>query len=334
MAWTRHASVWYAMAKSPADPELSTATTARLHRGPSCQFRPSSASYLLLWGGPSHGQGAPAPLWGRCMFGAGRLHIGEYPARRKRTQQTSLSGSSSLRLLQQRHGSMDLPSADSIVRLHAELLLIISLCQKRNRGGRYNKHDTARPRYIKGTGLRWLRFGKLVPDNDMHMMRFEPQSELHGADLAAMDSWSKKHAPDPRSSAQGASAEMTEEQQTTLLRWAARRSDEFAAPLSARRGAPASYVLHFGAYKGQTLAALVKASRVGGRKSLLDSLPLSSRASETPEPGDYLLWMASPTFTWSFPYHLDLYFALRQLDVDSCCVGTSAQGGPACGRLR
>ena len=67
--------------------------------------------------------------------------------------------------------TMDLPTADSIVRLHAELLLIISLCQKRNRGGRHNKHDTARLRYIKGTGLRWLRFGKLVPDNDLRMMK-------------------------------------------------------------------------------------------------------------------------------------------------------------------
>jgi len=189
------------------------------------------------------------------------------------------------------------------------------------------QHDTARLRYIKGTGLRWLRFGKLVPDNDLRMMKLGPQSELHGANLAAMDAWSKRHAPDPRSSTQGAAAEMTEEQQTTLLRWAARRSDEFAAPLSARRGAPAAYVLHFGAYKGMTLSALVTASRRGGRKSLLDRLPLSSRASTTPEPGDYLLWMASPSFSWSFPYHLDMYFALRQLDADSCCVGTSQTGG-------
>ena len=39
--------------------------------------------------------------------------------------------------------ALDLPTADDLVRQHAELLLIISVCQGRNRGGRYNKHDTA-----------------------------------------------------------------------------------------------------------------------------------------------------------------------------------------------
>ena len=150
------------------------------------------------------------------------------------------------------------------------------------------------------------------------MMKLGAQSELSGMALKSMDEWSKRHAPDPRSSMQG--AELSEEQQKTLLRWAARRTDQLASHHSARRGAPAACVLHFGAYRGLTLGALVRASRMGGCKSLANRMLISSRSSEPPEPGDYILWLASAAFNWSFPYHLDLYFALRQLDIDSCWV--------------
>ena len=160
-----------------------------------------------------------------------------------------------------------------------------------------------------------MRFGKLVPAADLSMIRLAPKKDLRGADLASMDAWSKKHAPDPRAPGQGASAEMTEEQQVTLMRWAASNSDTFVAPLAARRGAPAAYTLHFGAYKGCTLSQLVRASKFGGRASIL-----GDDGSGAPEPGDYLLWLASRAFIWTFPYHVYLYIALRQLDLDSCSV--------------
>ena len=43
--------------------------------------------------------------------------------------------------------SVPLPTADEIVQQHTELLQVISDAQARNKGGRYNKHDTARLRF-------------------------------------------------------------------------------------------------------------------------------------------------------------------------------------------
>lgn len=93
-----------------------------------------------------------------------------------------------------------------------------------------------------------------------------------------------------------------------------RRPSTIVKPTQQATSAPA-YTLHFGAYKGFTLAALVHASRFGGRSSLLPDAPAS-----TPHPGDYLVWLASRAFTWHFPYHFYLYLALRQLDTESCAV--------------
>ena len=87
------------------------------------------------------------------------------------------------------------------------------------RRGRYNKHDTARLRFIKDTAFPGVRFGKKVQERDMAMLRLPPTSELGGAALAEMDESSRRHAPDPRSSNQGEVARLDEEQQSTLLRW-------------------------------------------------------------------------------------------------------------------
>jgi hypothetical protein len=56
-----------------------------------------------------------------------------------------------------------LATADQIVLQHAELLQVLADVRKRNKGGRNDKHDTARVRFIKDFALRGLRFGKLVP---------------------------------------------------------------------------------------------------------------------------------------------------------------------------
>ena len=101
-------------------------------------------------------------------------------------------------------GNTPLPTADDFVQQHAELLQVMNDVRKRNRGGRHDKHDTARLRYIKDIALRGLRFGKMVPPVDVNMIRLPPKAELRGADLAAMDAWAKRHAPDPRSANQGA----------------------------------------------------------------------------------------------------------------------------------
>ena len=130
------------------------------------------------------------------------------------------------------------PTPEQIAQQHAELLQLLRDLSSRqangcNVGGRYNKHDTARLRYIKDIALRGLRFGKLVPDADLKMLRLVPMNELVGADKAEMDAWAQIHGRDPRQRADG---ELTEAQQTTLLAWAAQHAADFAAPVAARRG--------------------------------------------------------------------------------------------------
>ena len=166
-----------------------------------------------------------------------------------------------------------LPSGEDLVRHQLELQQILHEVHQRYAGrrGRYNKHDTARLRFIKDTAFPGVRFGKKVQERDMAMLRLPPTSELGGAALAEMDEWSRRHAPDPRSSNQGEVARLDEEQQSTLLRWAATQANGgCVADHAARRGAPPAYRLHFGAYKGLTLAQLASASRTskGGARAL------------------------------------------------------------------
>ena len=110
-----------------------------------------------------------------------------------------------------------LATADQIVLQHAELLQVLADVRKRNKGGRNDKHDTARVRFIKDFALRGLRFGKLVPTADLDMIRLEPKAQLSGPKLASMDAWAKRHAPDPRSANQGVAIDLTVEQLATLV---------------------------------------------------------------------------------------------------------------------
>ena len=105
-----------------------------------------------------------------------------------------------------------LATADQIVLQHAELLQVLGDVRKRNNGGRNDKHDTARVRFIKDFALRGLRFGKLVPTADLDMIRLEPKVQLSGPKLASIDAWDKRHAPDPRSANEGVAIDLTVEQ--------------------------------------------------------------------------------------------------------------------------
>ena len=175
---------------------------------------------------------------------------------------------------------LDLPTKHDLVAQDAEMRqLLVELSRRQaggsSKGGRYNKHDTARLRFIKDTAFLGLRFGKVVPERDMLMLRMPPMSDLAGTALTEMNEWSRRHAPDPRSSNQGEVARLDEEQQSTLLRWAATQANGgCVADHAARRGAPPAYRLHFGAYKGLTLAKLVSASRTskGGARALSVSM--------------------------------------------------------------
>jgi hypothetical protein len=94
--------------------------------------------------------------------------------------------------------SLPLPTAEELVVEDAELRSILRKIADRSAGGRavsgrYNKHDTARLRFIRTFAIPGIRFGKVVPDDDMRMLRLGPKSSLRGADLAAMDEWSQRH---------------------------------------------------------------------------------------------------------------------------------------------
>ena len=144
---------------------------------------------------------------------------------------------------------LTLPEAEEIVLVDAEMRqLLVAIGQRQagggSKGGRYNKHDTARARFIKNKALVGLRLGILVPENDLRMLRLPPQGELRtagGADWAAMETWAERHGRDPPS--QRKDGALDEMEQLTLLNWVQRNSARFIEPNGAARGAPATFIL-------------------------------------------------------------------------------------------
>ena len=147
---------------------------------------------------------------------------------------------------------LTLPEAEEIVLADAEMRqLLVAIAQRQagggSKSGRYNKHDTARARFIKSKALVGLRLGILVPDADLQMLRLPPQGELRkagGADWVAMEAWAERHGRDPRS--QRKDGALDEMEQLTLLNWVRRNSARFVEPNGAARGAPSSFKLDFG----------------------------------------------------------------------------------------
>ena len=72
--------------------------------------------------------------------------------------------------------SLSLAEAQALVLQDAELRqCLVDIARRQaggaSKGGRYNKHDTARLRFIRDTALKGLRLGMLVPDEDIRMIR-------------------------------------------------------------------------------------------------------------------------------------------------------------------
>ena len=97
-----------------------------------------------------------------------------------------------------------LQSGEDIVSHQLELQSILHGVHQRYAGrqGRYNKHDTARLRYIKNTAFPGLRFGKMVPERDMAMLSPLPPSRIarhlaspQGSSLAPAASLCRSPAP-------------------------------------------------------------------------------------------------------------------------------------------
>jgi len=217
------------------------------------------------------------------------------------------------------HGGPRLPTAEELVLEDAELRKILTTIAQRSAGGRsvggrYNKHDTARLRFIRSIALPGIRFGKTVPEDDMAMLRLGPKHSLRGADLAAMDTWSQRHGRDPRSRRKD--GWLDESEQVTLFRWLSRNESCFVTSERVRRGLPKAYKLDFGGYAGYTLGQLVAHSSRGGGHLL----PASERDETTPPPGPYVLWLASADFEWQLPRHLHLYLALKSLELNGAWV--------------
>ena len=159
---------------------------------------------------------------------------------------------------------LNLPTSEELVVEDAELRSILTKIAKRSAGGRavsgrYNKHDTARLRFIRSIALPGIRFGQLVPDDDMRMLRLGPMNVLHGVDLASMDEWAQRHGRDPRSKKKDGWLDETE--QATLFRWLSSNEKHLVVSKAARRGAPRAFQLDFGAYEGHRLEQLVRMAR-------------------------------------------------------------------------
>ena len=221
---------------------------------------------------------------------------------------------------------MSLPEVEDIVEMDSEMRQILVDISRRqaggaSKGGRYNKHATARLRFVRDKVLMGLRLGILVPDADLRMLRLEPQEQLRqrgGADWLAMEAWAERHGRDPRSQKKDGS--LDEAAQQTLLNWVVRNAARFHMPIGVRRGRNAPYLLDFGAYQGYSLLKLIAHANKGGGHLL------SNPSEATPPPGQYVLWLASTEFEWQFPRHLKLFFALRALDYQSCRVCDENRG--------
>jgi hypothetical protein len=188
---------------------------------------------------------------------------------------------------------MTLPEVEEIVEQDAEMRqMLVDISRRQaggaSKGGRYNKHDTARLRFIRDKVLMGIRLGILVPDADLRMLRLEPQEQLRqrgGADWLAMQAWAERHGRDPRSQKKDGS--LDEAAQQTLLSWVVRNAARFHMPVGARRGRGAGYKLDFGAYQGYSLLELIAHANKGGGHLL------SNPSETTPPPGQYVLWLAS-----------------------------------------
>ena len=132
--------------------------------------------------------------------------------------------------------------------------------------------------------------------------------------------------------------------QRTLLEWAEQNPAAFYKPANAPRGAPHVYRFTFGSYVKYTVQVLRARARTptstsphftpiitplaqdlvrDGRSKALK--PLGNTAI-TVAGGPFLHWLASQTFRWSFPQHLQLYVAL--LDVRSPVATSSGTAKP------
>ena len=98
---------------------------------------------------------------------------------------------------------MDFQTADSAVRLYSELLLVIADVRNRKRHGRDKKDDASRVHFIKHVALPELRGGRLPAQRDLSMLWLSPRHGLNGAELAALDTWVKRHAQASRAAHDG-----------------------------------------------------------------------------------------------------------------------------------
>ena len=147
----------------------------------------------------------------------------------------------------------DLPEACAIVQYDADLRELLAELSSRQaggskKGGRYNKPDTARLRYIKTIALPGLRFGKMPPSIEHNILYADPSDES----LPGYAKFVKEHGRDPRSA--GNTAGLDEAHQTTLLQWAQRNAVLYAATPAANRGSPSSYRLEARAYEDYPVA--------------------------------------------------------------------------------
>ena len=138
---------------------------------------------------------------------------------------------------------MELPNADQLVKKNAELRQLISQITSRQTrgGGRYNKWETARLKFMRTSALPNLQLGKMPNPADERMLYLPASKDVcsSGPDRTAMEAWAQKWARDPRSKKPDDNLSVAE--QTTLMQWANNHGVPFVVPPRAAAGAPPSY---------------------------------------------------------------------------------------------
>ena len=164
----------------------------------------------------------------------------------------------------------DLATAEELLacfRRCQEMKLIMADRQAggKSTSGRYKKHDSARKQFIETSIEPGLRLGKMPSAYDWHMVfNVAPQESLGRGNVTVVNAWADSIKPDPRSKSASATADLDEDTQTSILRWAHITSSHYTASGAeyGKRGAPPAF--RFGTdfgeakVKGMTIDEVVR----------------------------------------------------------------------------
>ena len=159
-----------------------------------------------------------------------------------------------------------------------------------------------------------LKFGKL-PSAEDHRALFElgqwSMSSMSKSERDFLTSWRKSNFPDPRQAAR-----VAQPSRQLLLDHFLESGAGAGDARGARRGRPPAYRLHFGPGIGLTLPEMAKCKGI--------DLP-NNPGNKWKCGADFIFWVMTGRFVFSFPFHVQLFTALRALENDGWVITTSKQ---------